>query len=99
MKLNNLDSITINDILSVIKARFTRIQNCSKDIMMHLCKMLEKYEYSQKKIDESLEFIDRVEEKLKELNQPLGRNVEDVYERISAYQVKYYFYLIIYFKK
>lgn len=87
MKLNNLDSITITDMLSLIKTRYTRVLNGMKDRRTHLEKMLEKHNDTQKKIDQTLELMKRVEEEMKELNQPIGRNVEDVYERSAAYQV------------
>lgn len=87
MKLNNLDSITVTDMLSLIKTRYTRVLNGMKDRRTHLEKMLEKHNDTQKKIEQTLELIKRVEEEMKELNQPIGRNVEDVYERTAAYQV------------
>lgn len=87
MKLNNLDSITITDTLSLLKNRFTRVVNTINEHHSHLGKMLEKYKDIHRKIEDSMLLIQKIENELKELNQPIGRNVEDVYERTAAYQV------------
>lgn len=91
MKLNNMDSITVVDKLSVLRMQYLRILNSIKEHTSYLSKMLEKYKHSQKKIDDSIQLIQKVGEELQKLNQPLGRNVEDVFERTASYQVIYLF--------
>lgn len=87
MKLNNLDSITITDKLSLLKSRFTRVSNHIKEHHSHLSKLLKKYEDIYKKINDSKLLIQKIENELNTMNQAIGRNVEDVYEKIATYQV------------
>lgn len=91
MKLNNMDSITVADKLSVLRMQYLRILNSVKEHSSYLTKMLEKYKHSQKKIDDSIQLIQKVQEEMQKLNQPLGRNVEDVFERTAGYQVMHPF--------
>lgn len=85
-----MDSITIADKLSVLRMQYLRIVNNIKEHISYLTKMLEKYKLSHKKIDDSIQLIQKVQEELQKLNQPLGRNVEDVFERTAGYQVLYF---------
>lgn len=87
MKLNHLDSITITDAMSVLKTRFSRVMAGLEERISRSRNLLEKCNVSRCKANETLELIRKTEERLKELNRPVGRNVEDVYERIAAYQV------------
>lgn len=87
MRLNNMDSITVTDMLSLLRSRYTRALNTIKEHRIQLGKLLDKFKDIYKKIDDTNTLIKKIEDELKELNGPLGRNVEDVYERTAAYQV------------
>lgn len=87
MRLNNLDSITITDKLSLLKSRFTRVSNHINEHHSHLNKLLEKYEDIYKKIEDSKLLIQKIENELNTINHTVGRNVEDVFEKIATYQV------------
>lgn len=88
MKLNNMDSITVTDMLSLLRSRYTRILNTIKEHRTQLGKLLDRFKDIYKKIEDTNVLMKKIEDYLKELNVPLGRNVEDVYERTAAYQVR-----------
>ena len=87
MKLNNMDSITVTDMLSLLRSRYTRVLSTIKEHRTQLSKLLERFKDIYKKIEDTNALLEKIEDELKKLNAPLGRNVEDVYERTAAYQV------------
>lgn len=88
LNVNNLDSISISDTISLLKTRHNRSLNLINDNINAFGKALEKFRNNEQRFADTLALIKKIEENLTELNRPVGRNPEDVYEIMTSYQVQ-----------
>lgn len=80
------DRLALNEILSNMRDRHSRLASLIEDRTNVLKHNIQQQREAQARLAESLQFIQAVQNELKELNRPIGSKVEDVQGILSSYE-------------
>lgn len=80
------DRLALNEILSNMRDRHNRLASLIEDRTNVLKHNIQQQREAQARLAESLQFIQAVQNELKELNRPIGSKVEDVQGILSSYE-------------
>nr|XP_022915902.1 nesprin-1 isoform X7 [Onthophagus taurus] len=84
--ISESDKITLNEQLKNIKDRYAQIVDVIQDRTNSLKYHLHQQRDAAQKIAESLQFMQEIQNALKDLNKPIGSKVEDVKNILQSYE-------------
>lgn len=84
--ISESDRLSLNEALNSMRDRHNQIAALIEDRTSFLKKNIQQQKEAQARIAESLQFIQAIQNELKELNRPIGSKVEDVQGMISTYE-------------
>ncbi|KAJ8984006.1 hypothetical protein NQ317_006860, partial [Molorchus minor] len=84
--ISESDKLILNDTLNGLRDRHNRIATLIRDRTQSLKQNIQQIKDAQARIDESKQFIQEIQNKLKQLNKPIGTKVEDVQGVLSTYE-------------
>jgi len=84
--LSNADKLKLNDDIKNMKDRYGRIKNTIDDRVNALGDHIKKYKDAKSRLAECSQFLGNIQQKLRELNRPIGSRIEDVQDLLGAYE-------------
>uniref|UniRef100_A0A1B0C1F9 KASH domain-containing protein n=1 Tax=Glossina palpalis gambiensis TaxID=67801 RepID=A0A1B0C1F9_9MUSC len=84
--LSNPDKLKLNDDIKSMKDRFGKVKQTLNNRVNTLGDHIKKYKDAKSKLAEFMEFLNRIQQRLRELNKPIGAKIEDVQELLRAYE-------------
>ncbi|KAK6636175.1 hypothetical protein RUM43_009828 [Polyplax serrata] len=84
-QLNDTDKLILQTQLNTAKDKHSRLLGVIKDRISSAMDILQKHRDAAHKIQESIKFLTRIQNEVKELNRPVGTKVEDVQNMIAAH--------------
>ncbi|KAF5292003.1 hypothetical protein FQA39_LY14120 [Lamprigera yunnana] len=80
------DKIALNDVLSTLRDRHAIIAGIITDRTSALKQNIQQQREAAARLAESLQYLEDIQNQLKELNKPIGSKVEDVQNILSEYE-------------
>ncbi|XP_064211053.1 muscle-specific protein 300 kDa isoform X18 [Tribolium castaneum] len=84
--ISESDKIYLNEVLNNMRDRHNRISALIQDRTNALKANIQQLREAQSRIAESVQFVNEIQNQLKELNKPIGSKVEDVQNVLSSYE-------------
>lgn len=84
--LNDADNLILQTQLNTDKDKHARLLGVIKDRCNNLTDIFDQHKSAAEKIKESVEFIKRIQNLIKELNRPVGATVDEVQAMINSYE-------------
>ncbi|XP_070067953.1 muscle-specific protein 300 kDa isoform X15 [Drosophila takahashii] len=84
--LSNADKLKLNDDIKNMKDRYGRIKNTIDDRVNALGDHIKKYKDAKSRLADCSQFLGTIQQKLRELNRPIGSRIEDVQDLLGAYE-------------
>lgn len=84
-KLNDADKLILQTQLNTVKDKHARLLGIIKDRINSSNDILEKHRDAARKIKEIMEFMEKIQNAIKELNRPVGAKVEEVQAMLNSY--------------
>lgn len=84
--LSNAEKLKLNDQLKNLKDRYTKITNSIQSKIRQLQDNVKKYKEGKAKLAECVQFLNGVQQEIRELNKPVGSKIEDVQNLLSSYE-------------
>lgn len=84
--LSNPDKLKLNDDLKNMKDRYNRINNNIQDRVNSLNDHIKKYRDAKSKLADCMAFLSHIQQRLRDLNKPIGSRIEDVQDLLGAYE-------------
>lgn len=85
--LNEADKLTLQAQLSAAKDKHARIAGIIKDRTDGLKDTIQQYKDAAQKVQQSIEFMTKIQKEIKELNRPVSAKVEEVQGMLNSYEV------------
>lgn len=86
--VSETDRLTLSEQLSGLKEKHGRISNVVKDRLQSLRGDMQQCQAAAAKLQETINFMNDIQEEIKELNKPVGSKVEDVQGMLTSYEVR-----------
>ncbi|XP_070139488.1 muscle-specific protein 300 kDa isoform X14 [Drosophila kikkawai] len=84
--LSNADKLKLNDDIKNMKDRYGRIKNTIDDRVNNLNDHIKKYKDAKSRLADCSQFLGTIQQKLRELNRPIGSRIEDVQDLLGSYE-------------
>lgn len=84
--LSNPDKLKLNEDIKNMKDRYGKINQCLNDRVNTLEDHIKKYKDAKSKLTECMDFLNSVQQKLRDLNKPVGSKIEDVQDLLGVYE-------------
>ncbi|XP_063222936.1 muscle-specific protein 300 kDa isoform X4 [Bacillus rossius redtenbacheri] len=84
--LSEADKLELSEQLSTLKDKLANITGLIRDRSDALKGQLKQYVEAAAKVAESIQFVTKIQNELKELNHPIGSKVEDVHGMLAQYE-------------
>lgn len=84
--LSNAEKLKLNEQLKNLKDRYAKNMNAIKDKIRNLQDQIKKYKDAKAKLAECVQFLNAVQQEIRDLNKPIGSKIEDVQTLLSSYE-------------
>ncbi|XP_033150837.1 nesprin-1 [Drosophila busckii] len=84
--LSNADKLKLNDDIKSMKDRYARIKQTIDDRNAALAEHIKKYKDAKNRLADCSQFLGSIQQRLRELNRPIGSRIEDVQDLLGAYE-------------
>lgn len=84
--LNNPDKLKLNEQVKNLKDKYGKITNNINNKIKQLQDHIKKYKEAKAKLAECVQFLSGIQQKIRELNKPIGSKIEDVLNLLTAYE-------------
>ncbi|XP_032294435.1 muscle-specific protein 300 kDa isoform X26 [Drosophila virilis] len=84
--LSNADKLKLNDDIKNMKDRYGRIKQTIDDRVNALGDHIKKYKDAKNRLAECSQFLGNIQQRMRELNRPIGSRIEDVQDLLGAYE-------------
>lgn len=84
--LSNAEKLKLNEQLKNLKDRYAKIMNGINDKIRNLQDHIKKYKDAKAKLAECVQFLNAVQQEIRDLNKPIGSKIEDVQSLLSSYE-------------
>lgn len=84
--LSNADKLKLNDDIKNMKDRYGRIKQTIDDRVNTLGDHIKKYKDAKNRLADCSQFLATIQQRMRELNRPIGSRIEDVQDLLGAYE-------------
>lgn len=84
--LSNAEKLKLNEQLKNLKDRYAKIMNGINEKIRNLQENIKKYKDAKAKLAECVQFLNTVQQEIRDLNKPIGSKIEDVQSLLSSYE-------------
>lgn len=84
--LSNAEKLKLNDQLKGLRDRYTKITSSIDNKIKALDEHLKKHKAGKAKLADCVQFLNSVQQEIRDLNKPVGSKIEDVQTLLSSYE-------------
>lgn len=84
--LSNAEKLKLNEQLKNLKDRYGKIMNGINEKIRSLQDHIKKYKDAKAKLAECVQFLNAIQQEIRDLNKPIGSKIEDVQNLLSSYE-------------